>query len=264
MELKVMTFNLRVHVPQDGINAWSHRSAKVAEVFRKYQPEIAGTQEGLLFMLKDIENSSSDYSWVGEGRRGGEKDEYCAIFYNHHVLELVKKGQFWLSETPEVPNSISWNSDYPRICTWAAFQYKKQPDKKFIVYNTHLDHISQDARENGMYLIWETIQKHQSEMNLPFILMGDLNSTPDNNVIRFLRGFEKINGVETDLQDVYTNLTEPVGSTFHAFEGITEGDPIDYIFLSRDITNVKTIVDKNKIDGGYPSDHYPVIANLKI
>ena len=263
LELKMMTFNLRVYVPQDGENSWPYRINKVARMITDHSPLVVGTQEGAHFMLKDIDSSLPDYRWTGQGRRGGMKDEFCAIYYRHGELDIVDEGQFWLSETPEEQGSVSWNSNYPRICTWAHFRVKAT-DQAFIFYNTHLDHISQEARENGIQLIWERISKHYEEKNLPIILTGDFNSKPDNLVVQFLRGEKEIASSKAILKDAYSVLEGELGSTYHhEFSGEKTGEPIDYIFTTPNVEIIKTEVDRRMIDGGYPSDHYPVISTLR-
>jgi endonuclease/exonuclease/phosphatase family metal-dependent hydrolase len=264
MEVTVMTFNLRVDVPQDGVNAWGNRAKKVPEIINKHEPLVFGTQEGLLRMIEDIESDLPNYRWIGEGRRGGKTDEFCAVFYNDHQLDCVENGQFWLSEQPDVPNSISWESDFPRVCTWGQFRLKREPFTEFILYNTHLDHISQTARENGIRLIWDKLSQHYVEKNLPVVLTGDFNSETSNLVVRFLRGEATIDGETTNLQDTYTALNGALGSTFHHFNGGVEGEPIDYIFTTPEVKVVNTEIDRSTVDGAFPSDHYPVITNLEL
>ncbi|MGI8315914.1 endonuclease/exonuclease/phosphatase family protein [Halobacillus mangrovi] len=264
MDLQIMTFNLRVDLPQDGVDSWGYRAEKVARMIKKHNPLVLGVQEVLIHMIKDLERFFPDYSWIGEGRRGGMSDEFCPIFYNHDVLECVDSGQFWLSDQPAVPNSISWDSDFPRICTWGHFRSREKPFESFLVYNTHLDHISQSARENGIALIWERMNSHYREKNIPIVLTGDLNSQPDNSVIEFLRGKVSILGLTTDLQDSYAALTETPGNTFHSFQGGSEGVPIDYIFCTPNGKVLETQIDRNTYDGSYPSDHYPVTSRIEI
>lgn len=136
--------------------------------------------------------------------------------------------------------------------------------KKFIVYNTHLDHISQHARENGMHLIAQKIKEHELETGLPVILMGDFNSEPSNEVIRFLKGEHSINGSAIQLKDAFEKLDEAPGRTFHGFEGGHDGEPIDYIFTSEGIEVKEIKIARSTAEEGYPSDHYPVVAAVKM
>ncbi|WP_408007653.1 endonuclease/exonuclease/phosphatase family protein [Pseudalkalibacillus sp. A8] len=263
MDMKVMTFNLRVDLPQDGANSWPHRIKKVSSIIKKHQPIVMGTQEGLLYMIEALRKDWPDYHWIGEGRSGGMTDEFCAIFYDHRKLEVVESAQFWLSEKPDVPNSISWESDFPRVCTWGHFRFKKEPYQEFIHYNTHLDHISQSAREHGIHLISEKLNEQHRKKKLPVILTGDFNSEPDDPVVRFLRGEAELFDRSANLQDSFIKLEGTFRKTFHGFQGGKEGGPIDYIFTTRDVEVVKSEIDNSEVNGAYPSDHYPVITTLK-
>lgn len=262
MDENFMTFNLRFDNPEDGGNAWKNRSDKVAKTIKKYQPLVIGTQEGKIHMLKDLEKELPEYHWLGQGRYGDQKDEFNAIFYHHEKVECIDQGQFWLSEQPHILASISWNSSLPRICTWGHFKAKQSPYKQFILYNTHLDHMSEEAREQGIHLVWQKIKDHHLNKNIPIILTGDFNSEPNDLVIEFLRGREALNGETANLKYVYDILDGSPGTTIHNFNGGESGEPIDYIFCTEEVDITQAIIDRSAIDGVYPSDHYPVIAKL--
>jgi endonuclease/exonuclease/phosphatase family metal-dependent hydrolase len=257
MEFKVMTFNLRVDSPDDNHNAWSYRADKIAEMIIKHDPIIFGIQEGVYYMLTDLEERLCNYHWLGKGRDGGNKGEFSAIFFKKDVVTVVDEGQFWLSEKPNVPGSKSWGTECPRVCTWGHFKLQQETESEFCFYNTHLDHISQDAREKGIQMIWDTMNTHRQQKTRPAFLTGDLNAPPQNNVIKFLNDKEEI-------VNSYNIFEGNVGSTFHNFSGGKEGDPIDYIFVTKDINIQNTIVDRSKVNGGFPSDHYPVILKSSI
>jgi endonuclease/exonuclease/phosphatase family metal-dependent hydrolase len=273
MELAVMTFNLRYHEVKDGENAWPYRVGKAADVIGRHRPAIVGTQEGLFPMLVELKERIDGYEWIGEGRGGGHEDEHNAIFYHTAELRVMEKGQFWLSEQPMQPNSRSWGSSLPRICTWARFQAKKDTQLEFLVYNTHLDHESQLARENGIALIRRTMEAERDRhmppgerdrKPLPLILTGDFNATPDNPAVAFLRSQQAADGPFCRLTDAYEAADGDIGGTFHGFKGGESGEPIDYIFVSGEIRVLETKVIRDKVNGGYPSDHYPVQARLSI
>lgn len=263
MNLSVMTFNLRVNNPKDDGNAWPYRVNRVSKIIQSNQPFIIGTQEGLFSMLSDLQECIPEYGRIGIGRGGGTEDEHCAIFYKKSEVGLTDQGQFWLSETPEEANSVSWESACPRICTWGEFHLLKNPTRKFLVFNTHLDHVSQTAREKGIRLIGMKMNT-ALQKRIPVILTGDLNATPENRTIQFLRGTEFIEEQRADLIDAYSVLKHSPGATFHDFKGGSDGEPIDYIYTSRDVNVLETKVDRSIIDGGYTSDHYPVMAALSI
>lgn len=250
MDVSVMTFNLRVQNKDDGKNAWKYRSEKVIETIKKYQPDLLGTQEGLSYMVQTIGDNLSSYTMIGEGRGGGTEDEYGAIFYRQDMFFLVEEGQFWLSKTPHIPNSMSWDTACPRICTWGHFRSKKESNQEFVLINTHLDHVSQEAREEGIKLVCDQIDQFE-EKELAIILTGDFNIEPSNPVIDIL-------------EEHYLKAVETDGKTFHNFEGGKSGFPIDYIFISSQLQTLNSVVDRAQIKGRFPSDHYPVIAELRL
>lgn len=282
MNFTAATFNLRINVSVDKENAWPFRIHRASEAVKRIDPLFFGTQEGQYSMLADLQGQLAGYDWIGMGRRGGREDEHCAIFFKKDQLEPMDQGHFSLSENPQQLGSISWESSLPRICTWVRFRMKLRPETQFIVFNTHLDHRSQLAREKGISLIWHVIEQKRKAMGLPIVLMGDMNAEPDNAVIRFLRGettlaggisesgqtgetdsTDVINEKASDLIDAFTALPpSEQGGSFHGFLGGREGTLIDYIFVSPEIRVANTSIFREQIDGGYPSDHYPVAALL--
>ncbi len=276
MKQRIMTFNLRMDTPEDKENSWPNRKELVSTVINKYDPLIFGTQEGTYPMLQDLEGLLPKFAFVGEGRDGAKSDEFCAIFYKKESVKIINSGTFWLSETPDIEGSKSWNTACPRICTWVHF-FLRDFNEELLVFNTHLDHISAEARERGIVLIYNKILKMNQEKILPTILMGDFNSTPESNVVQLLRG-EKYSQIETPMNskeslsltsgnisliDCFSNVND-IGCTAHSFTGKTSGLPIDYIFVSEKITILKTLIVKDNRDQRYPSDHYPVMAELSI
>lgn len=267
LRLSVMTLNLRVKSILDGKNVWSQRIDSVVSVFTAHRPVVVGTQEGLPEMLSDLSSRMPQYQFVGQGREAGLQGEHCALFYRTDAVEVEESGQFWLSETPDIP-SRSWNTACPRICTWAQFRSKENTNVRFQVLNTHLDHKSRDARELGSVVIWKHIQRQKAAHKerfgrpLPIVLMGDMNADPTEDVIQFWRRLHAIQGIYSDLSDVYNGSECRVGKTYHGFRGETEGAPIDYIFVSQDVLVYDAQIDTGKYLHRYPSDHYPVLAML--
>ena len=266
MQMPVMTFNLRYDNQGDGANAWPNRIDAAAAVIRSNEPLVFGIQEGLHSMLLDLEKRLPEYSWFGEGRNGGEGGEggeYSAVFYRKDRIELLEHGQFWLSGTPDVPGSVGWDARITRICTWGLLQ-EVSSGSRFLFFNTHLDHVGEAARLHGAALIVRFMKEHRAKWKVPALLTGDMNAVPDSPPIRFLRGERATDGVSSDLSDAYLRAEGTIGRTFHGFKGSTEGEPIDYIFASPGFAVLSVKVDRTRPGGRYPSDHYPVIAEVRL
>ncbi len=253
MLAKIMTFNLRLNVEIDGENAWPYRVKAAAEAIKRHDADIVGIQEGLLAMIRDLEPLLPEYAWVGEGREGGEEGEYSAILYKKSKWSAGEVGHFSLSETPEKLGAMSWDTACTRMCTWARF--KSADGEEFVAFNTHLDHISDEAQTKGMELIRERIERFRQQTGLSVVLTGDFNVYPEHVVVS---GLER-----AGYRNAYSVLEEGsrgVGRTFHEFLGGEPGEPIDYVFASPDLEIVSVEVDRGQYDGRYPSDHYPVTA----
>lgn len=254
--LNVLTYNIRYDNPKDSINAWDNRKEFLISQLKFYQPDIFGTQEGLLHQLKDIDHGLKGYTFFGKGRDDGkEAGEFSAIFYNKNSVELLQEHTFWLSETPETP-SKGWDAAIKRVCTYGKFKSKNN-NAEFWVFNTHFDHVGEQARRESILMILSKMAAINSEA-LPVILMGDLNLKPQHESIVYLANL---------MDDTYSLAGEnnfgPVG-TFNGFkfnEPVT--DRIDYIFTSKGDFNVlkNAILSDNK-ECRYPSDHLPVYAKL--
>lgn len=257
-DLSLMTYNIRFDSPNDGENRWDKRKYNLAEQIKFYEPDVFGTQEGLRHQLMFLDSALEAYAFVGVGRDDGkEKGEYTAIFYRKDKLNLLKQSSFWLSETPEKV-SVGWDAALPRICTYALFE-DRESGLKFWVFNTHFDHIGQEARNKSARLILEKIKEFNSE-NLPVVLMGDLNLEPETEAIQYLS--KNLNDSRTVSKKV---VLGPEG-TFNAFQFTKPlGGRIDYIFTDKSkIEVIKYAVLTDSKDLKYYSDHLPVYVEVKV
>lgn len=257
--MRVMTFNLRTDFILDINNRWKHRSDIVYEVIKRYNCDIIGVQELTEKMLNDIKENINNYNIVGKARSQKlfiERNDIL-VSKKHKIIEY---DTFWLSNNPNKQGSSVWYSMYPRICTTAVIELEN--NKIIRVYNTHLDCLLPKAREYGLKKIGEYIEKQYKKDKLPIILMGDFNANPNSKLIRnFSNGNYSTNkfiAVQEFKKDIYGI------STMSKFRGNKKGYHIDYIFISEEFKIIDTnIIDYNK-NGKYPSDHYPVIADLEV
>lgn len=269
MAISVMSFNIRYGTAPDGENDWTHRHERVFQLIKSYQPDVIGLQEALEFQLQQLLTELPEYEKVGVGRDdGAKKGEYAAILYKKDKFKPANGGTFWFSDTPEQPGSTSWGNTIPRICTWVRLR-ESSTDAFFYVYNVHLDHESQVSRERSALYLTQRINQRQYPD--PVIATGDFNAGKNNIVTRFMQG-EVSMAVGTNtyatneipLSDSYSHV-HPQGpeiGTYHGFKGGTDGDRIDYIFYSKGFKPGYCDILTDSIDGRYPSDHYPVQAEL--
>lgn len=270
IDLRVMTFNIRYGTANDGDNHWDNRRDMVPAVIVTHHADIVGVQEALHFQVEELERTLPTYSRLGVGRDdGAAKGEYCAIFYRTVRFDLDEHGTFWLSGTPETP-STSFGNSLKRICTWARL-IDLHTQSAFYIYNVHLDHRSQPSRERSCELLAERIAARTHDD--PYIIAGDFNAAPENSAIQYLLG-EIERASEGDhpvvsppnVIDCYRAANEPAAGegTFNGFTGETGGARIDYIFAQPGVEVYGAYIVRNNLNGRYPSDHFPVMALVRI
>ncbi|HKP70097.1 MAG TPA: endonuclease/exonuclease/phosphatase family protein [Pyrinomonadaceae bacterium] len=259
--LRVMSFNIRYDEPRDGVNAWSNRKQKVADVIRFHKADLVGVQEALPTQLADLEKLLPDFAWCGVGRSDGkESGEYSAILYHKSRFELQECKTFWLSETPDKPGSVGWDAALPRIVTWAKFK-DRVASKTFYHFNTHFDHRGEKARTESASLILKKIGEIAGKS--PFFLTGDLNVEESSDAYKTL----KSGNSTTQLADAkYASVNGYFGgdSTFNEFKELQPGRKIDYIFVREGIRVVEHGALSDRWNGLWASDHLPVIAEIII
>jgi endonuclease/exonuclease/phosphatase family metal-dependent hydrolase len=254
--IKLMTYNIRLNLESDGANAWANRKQQVCGLLRFHEADIIGLQEVLYGQLTDISLQLPGFDQIGVGREDGKAEgEYSPIFYNSRKYQLKSHGWFWLSETPTFP-SMGWDAAYKRICTYVQLEdYDKR--KSFWVFNTHLDHVGEEARLNSVRLIMYQI----NELNLrnePVILMGDFNLTPDSKPV------ERLESVFYDSKKVSEQTPYGPEGTFNGFDFNSElKDRIDYIFVKGKLAVKKYGVLTDSFGQRYPSDHLPVLVEVE-
>jgi endonuclease/exonuclease/phosphatase family metal-dependent hydrolase len=251
-DLRVMTFNVRYPAKSDGANVWENRRDLLVDTIRTSKPDIVGTQELFHFQGQYIADKLPEYKWFGVSRRGNQEDEHMGVFYRADRLKLIESGNYWLSETPETPGSMSWNVTLPRMVTWGIFE-DSSSGKRFHFFNTHFAHRQEDgeARENSARVIAGRLAKLPAGTTA--ILTGDFNTDSATEPYKVLTAV---------LTDAWSSVQKPAGptGTFHGFSGKPRTSRIDWILYRGSLKprSVETITHND--NGRYPSDHFPVLA----
>ncbi|OQP78413.1 endonuclease [Xanthomonas phaseoli pv. syngonii LMG 9055] len=250
--LRVMSFNVRVPADTDGDKRWQARRAAMVTLIKQTHPDVFGTQELVSEQAAFLAEQLPDYRWFGQGRSGDDSDEHMGVFYDARVLKVVESDNFWLSDTPERPGSITWGNVLPRMATWALFE-RISDKRRFYLFNTHFPYRDEDepARERSARLILSRIA--QLPAAIPVVLTGDFNSDPDKityptltAVLRDARAqASKRSGPENTFQDFTTHPTRR----------------IDWI-LYRGLRPSRFATLDDRPGGILPSDHYPVMAEF--
>ena len=136
--INVMTFNIRLNTTSDSLNAWPYRKDKLASQILFHEVQLLGVQEALHDQMIDLQQRLPRFRYAGTGRDDGKtKGEYSAIFYDSSRFQLLNTETFWLSLTPTVPGSKSWDAAITRIVTWVKLK-DRLSKKIFYVFSVNL------------------------------------------------------------------------------------------------------------------------------
>jgi len=257
------------------------RSKVLCDQINFEDPDVFGSQEVLDAQLHDMLGLLDGYGYIGVGREDGKTGgEYSPVFYKKSRLELLRHGNFWLSETPDVPGK-GWDAACVRICTWGEF---RQIDTRFrfFYFNLHMDHVGIVARREGAKLVVEKIKEIAAEA--PVVLTGDFNVDQHDEIYTIFTH----SGV---LKDSYecSKFRFAENGTFNDFDPAMKTDSrIDHVFVSPKFdvsryavltngywTPLKQAAEAVKGNGSpkeidftrhelrTPSDHYPVMVKMR-
>lgn len=248
--MKIVTFNIRCDYGQDGNNNFCFRKPLILEKLSREAADIICFQEALPHMAAWLREALQEYYVIGCGRSQLLEDEQMAIAYRPDRINLVQMETYWLSDTPCQPGSrYLQQSACPRICTEALFE-ELSAKQVFRVVNTHLDHESAMAREQGLRQIMGKLEKAELFPKAPVIIAGDLNAEPDSREMAVMKDYP-----------LYTNVTQGIGITYHGYWHTEPPCCIDYIFTKGFLCERVEKWEDEK-DGVFLSDHYPLCALL--
>ena len=254
--MRILTCNVRYSAAKDGDNHWDLRKDYCVEVVRQQAADLICCQEMSGEQQRAFAGGLPGYEWFGMVDQPHAGTPVNSIFYRRDRFRPISAGGYWLSETPHIPGSRSWESSVIRLCNWLRLE-DRASGRDFRLANTHLDHISQPARENQMRLILEDSAAYEAVF--PQILTGDLNCNAANAVIAAV--------LKAGWVDTYHQLHGSLnpGNTFHGFQGpatTSQDGKIDWIFVRGALKTTAAEIITTHDGGRYPSDHYFVSADV--
>jgi endonuclease/exonuclease/phosphatase family metal-dependent hydrolase len=260
---RVVTYNIRYDNPSDGPNIWPNRREAMVAYLREAKADLIGMQEVLPQQRDYLAEQLDDFAVYSVGRDDGEKGEATPIFYRKDRFDLLEKGTFWLSDTPDTIGSKGWDADLPRVASWLKLR-DKQAHRPLLVVNTHFDHRGPAARVASSKLLVKKIGElaGSGADALPVVLTGDFNCTARQAPYEVLAPKADVAG---RLLDAHFATREPHAggdSTSNGFREVRPGAKIDFIFV-RDLEVLSHRIDDPRVKGRFVSDHQPVAAELR-
>jgi endonuclease/exonuclease/phosphatase family metal-dependent hydrolase len=248
--MKIMTFNLRYDNETDKAHSWSHRQHSLLAMIQKSEADVISTQETTDTIHAFLHAHCPDYVLVGDGRESTRLGERCSVMIKKDKFRVLKTQTVWLNGNFDLAGDQDEEEGFARICTMVLIQ-DKATLRKIRIFNCHLAYQSVGAiKRNGENLL-KYINRFE-HTKIPFVLTGDFNSPIDHPLHGALLG---------KFHEAYRTLNRPRINTFQAYGDPQGIDAIDFIYTST-LKFTDVITDTTTFNGLYPSDHYPVIAEL--
>lgn len=236
--MKVMTFNIQhcLDYKRNKINI-----PLFVETVKQYGADICGLNEvrgkGHLFGYTDQTNALGDELSFNRYFAEAIKVNGTGPYGNAVVSRYPLKS----AETVKIPDPDDKNADGGFETRCVLKSVVDVEGKEVCVLVCHMG-LENSERVNAVASLCKIID----EITIPLILMGDFNTTPDNEVLKPL--YQRLN--DTD------SLADDMGA--FTYPSYNPEKKIDYIFY-RDLTckNVTTVSE-------IVSDHFPIIAEFNL
>lgn len=259
--VRLMSFNVRYDTAKDGVHNWAHRRQLVADTIDYHDPDVVGLQEAMTHQLRELESLLPGYAWLGDARDSAAvSGEHTAIGYRRDRFAVTGTDTFWLSQTPEEPDSVGWDARHPRVATWARLR-DRGTGATLLAMNTHLDHRGERARREGVALALDRLAALTDGETV--VLGGDFNCVVGGPAYRTVDGYALDDDRRLrDTRDLAPHCHGPT-TTRTDFEDLLPDMGIDHVFVSDDaaVTGWSAVTDRD--DDHYASDHLPVVVDIE-
>ena len=251
MSIKIISFNIRCADDENG-NSIAERAPRLAKIIGKYAPDVIGFQEFTPPWTEHVEQYfGADYVIFNQYRTDTGWIESSPLLWKKDKFDCIKRGCFWLSNTPE-KMSGGWDDfGHNRICLYALLQDKKD-GRIFACFNTHLGF----GEENQIKSVRLICRYMESLSAYPTFISGDFNMLPTSApYAEMVKYFADVN--ELTVQDRR--------STYHGYDlNNAYNEHIDYFFIDHKIQPISFKILDELIDGKFPSDHYGIYTELAL
>lgn len=237
------------------VGDWERRKGPLDQAFKALDADIVAFQEMESFARGSDGSVNLTLDWllannpdyraaaVGDWR---EFPSTQPILYRADAFEVVDQGWFFFSDTPDVIYSRTFNGSFPAFASWAEF--RRQDGQVFKVVNVHFEYSSGSNRLLSAELVAERIRPWVAAGETVF-LTGDLNARLGAPTLEIL-------------ESVGLTFAPVQGATYHFNRGLNLFGAIDHIAVTEGPALIGApVVLREKFDGEWPTDHYPVIAD---
>lgn len=266
-EIRLVTYNVLYTGVTEGLYpeidtepySWERRRDPVAETLKTQGPDVVAFQEVWMDQFDDLDERLPGYAWVAHD----DGVRHTPIAYRSDRFNVAESGTFWLSEEDADPGEAGWDAANQRLVTHATLRDEDGDD--VAVFSVHLDHVGERAKKRGARMVREKVTELTDEAT-HVVVAGDFNCEPGSEA--YERMVEE-KGYLRGLGDAYETATDVTGPEV-TFTGLHEDDSeeqlnLDHVFVTDgfEVEGYETDVPEDESDGFRPSDHRPVVVDLR-
>lgn len=259
--LRVATFNVHWVALRQEDGPWSpagfeRRKGAMTASMQAIGPDVLALQEAESFPATNRDGTNLVVAHLLETLEGlelaasGPPDTFPPtqpILYRSSALEVRDEGWFFFSQTPDEMYARTFNGGFAAFASWAEFA-PVSGGSPFRVVNIHTDFASRSNRRQSAALVRDRIAPWIAAGQL-VVVVGDMNALRGSATLRLME------------EAGVTFLPVP-GATVHFNRGLNLFGAIDHIGLSAGLTAGTPVVVRQKFGEVWPSDHYPVFADI--
>lgn len=283
LNLRIGTYNVWSHSARKWVikkgattesRNWENSKKAVAQQIVDINCDILAMQEvtsvcrdDLAQLVKKQGGKKYKLWWENTYPEGHRSVVGNAVFYDKKKFKLSQQSIYYFSPTPE-EQSKGWDEKAHYRASLATVVTHKKSGKKFFLLATH-GPLKKVANGHAGRLLVEFDKSYNFE-KLPSIALGDMNARPGQTFHQHMCAY---------FEDCYLATDNKVGTvgTFNSSKGtdaplMQPHRRIDQIYIHStdkgkfEVEKYEVILDKYTIDGEkrYPSDHNPVVVDLKL
>lgn len=261
--LRVATYNVHYIVMTAERGPWSlgdcdRRKGPLDSAFKAMSADLVAFQEMESFARGSFNDTNLALDWLLEHNPDyaaaavGPADQFPStqpILYRKKRLAVQDQGWFFFSETPDVIYARTYNGSYPAFASWVAFEDLSMK-ARFRVVNVHTDFRSRSNRLQSVELVAQRAEPWLGAGET-VLVVGDMNARHGEKTLRIL-------------EDAGFTFAPVSGATYHFNRGLNLFGAIDHIGYAGALAPAgEPVVLRQKFGGEWPTDHYPVLLDLK-
>ena len=257
----ILSCNVRASTMANDLGpaSWEERRELCLNVIKSRNPDIFCLQECSAEQFEhftDFFNSDYDVFWISPYPDFDAPEN--AIFYRKGKFKVITFGGYHLSPTPHIVNASCFGDGCNRVANYIVFETAQK--LRFRLLNTHLSVAAQSALPQAKMLIEDANAWNEK---LPQILVGDLNSAYNSEVIQLLLGtFRDSYDEATGIKNERFTCHDFLGEAYKDSENFAFPGKIDWILIKGNIRCSKSEIIMDHDGNIYPSDHYFIAAEL--